>query len=105
MYRKGVAALIMNTRGELLLVNLTSFEEKYFAVPGGGQDEGETLLDAAYREIKEELNIDKSDLELVGSSDTPAVFDFKESALFRDGVTYMGQEKYYFLYLSSIITL
>ena len=39
MYRKGVSALIMNKNKELLLVNLMSFEEKYFAIPGGGLEE------------------------------------------------------------------
>ena len=29
MYRKGVCALIMNTKQELLIVNLEVFEEKY----------------------------------------------------------------------------
>ena len=81
MYRKGVAALIVNTKQELLLVNLESFEEKYFSIPGGGQDKGESLEGAAYREIKEELDIDKHDLELVGMSNSPIVFDFKDKPM------------------------
>jgi ADP-ribose pyrophosphatase YjhB (NUDIX family) len=50
MYRKGVSALIINKNDEFLLVNLKSFEEKYFAIPGGGVEQGETLEDAVYRE-------------------------------------------------------
>ena len=96
MYRRGVAALIMNTKQEILLVNLISFEEKYFAVPGGGQDEDETLQEAAYREIKEELNINKSDLELVGISNTPVIIEYKKNKLIRNGISYEGQERYYF---------
>jgi ADP-ribose pyrophosphatase YjhB (NUDIX family) len=52
MYRKGVAALIINDNQELLLVNLISFEEKYFAIHGGGSEKGESLEDTVYREIK-----------------------------------------------------
>ena len=96
MYRKGVCALIMNTKQELLVVNLEVFEERYFAVPGGGQDEGETLEYTVYRELKEELGIERNSLEPVGMSSTPIVFDFKSGPLSRDGIPYIGQEKYCF---------
>lgn len=43
MYRKGAAALIVNNKSEFLLVNLESFREIYFAIPGGGAEEGESL--------------------------------------------------------------
>lgn len=96
MYRKGVAALIINNKQEFLLVNLLSFEEKYFAIPGGGLDKDESMEDAVYREIKEELGIEKDSLELVGKNDTPLQFKFKEIKLSRDGIEYEGSEKYYF---------
>jgi ADP-ribose pyrophosphatase YjhB (NUDIX family) len=51
MYRKGVSTLIINNRKEFLLVNLESFEEDKYAIPGGGIEEEESLEDAAYREI------------------------------------------------------
>lgn len=71
MYRKGVSALIMNSNDEFLLVNLESFENKYFAVPGGGVEQGETFEDAVYREVHEELGIEKSSLRLAGKSPVP----------------------------------
>ena len=66
MYRKGVSALILNKNNEFLLVNLQSFKEEYFAVPGGGIDEGETFEDAVYREIQEELGLEKDSLVVFG---------------------------------------
>jgi ADP-ribose pyrophosphatase YjhB (NUDIX family) len=54
MYRKGISALIINDKQEFLLLNLESFEEKYFAISGGGLEENETLEESCYREIKEE---------------------------------------------------
>lgn len=96
MYRKGVAALIINNKQEFLLVNLLSFEEKYFAIPGGGSDQNESLEDTVYREIKEELGIDKELLELLGKSENPLQFKFKEIKLSRDGIEYEGSEKYFF---------
>lgn len=96
MYRKGVSALIINSKDEILLVNLTSFEERYFAVPGGGVSVGETLHEAVYREIHEELGITKESLEFIGTSNTPIKFKFKVITLSRDGKEYEGSERYFF---------
>lgn len=96
MYRKGVAALIINNNQEFLLVNLISFKEKYFAIPGGGSEPNESLEDTVYREIKEELGIEKEYLELVGKSDNPIYFKFAEIKLSRNGIEYGGSEKYFF---------
>ncbi len=91
MYRKGVSALIINSDQEFLLVNLTGFEEKYFAIPGGGIEEGESLEDAVYREIKEELGLDEELLGYVGKSDLPLITTFKEPKK-----QYIGSERYFF---------
>ncbi|MEX1013615.1 MAG: NUDIX hydrolase [Candidatus Paceibacterota bacterium] len=96
MYRKGASALIIDKNNKFLLVNLESFEEKYFAVPGGGQDNNETLEEAIYREIKEELNISKKSLKLVGYSKAPLKIKFKKIKLKRDGKEYEGSERYFF---------
>lgn len=96
MYRKGVSALIVNNTKEFLLVNLVSLEEKYFVIPGGGVEEGESLEEAAYREIKEEVGIGKGSLELVGSSNLPVRFKFKVIKMNRDGNEYEGSERYFF---------
>jgi putative (di)nucleoside polyphosphate hydrolase len=95
MYRKGVSALILNNKKEFLLVNLNSFEDKYFAIPGGGVEEGESLQDAVYREIKEELGIDRDSLELIGKSDSPLRVTFKTPKI-KNGVEIIGSERYFF---------
>lgn len=96
MFRKGVSAIIINNKNEFLLVNLESFEDKYFAIPGGGVEQEETLEKAVYREIDEELGIKKKDLQIVGQSDIPLRFKFKVIKLNRDGVEYEGSERYFF---------
>ncbi len=98
MYRKGVSALIINPKNEFLLVNLISFEEKYFAIPGGGVEEGESLKDAVHREIKEELGIDSSSLELIGVSDESLKTTFKNPKISKQGVTYIGSERFFFVF-------
>lgn len=98
MYRKGVSVLIVNAKEEFLLVNLESFETKYFAIPGGGLEEGESVEDAAYREIQEEIGITKESLELIGISKTPLQFIFKRGAMVRDGREYIGSERHFFAF-------
>jgi putative (di)nucleoside polyphosphate hydrolase len=98
MYRKGVSALIINPKNEFLLVNLISFEDKYFAIPGGGVEEDESLEDAVYREIKEELGIDSSSLELIGMSDESLKTTFKTPKISKQGITYIGSERFFFAF-------
>ncbi|MCK9273223.1 NUDIX domain-containing protein [Candidatus Gracilibacteria bacterium] len=98
MYRKGISALIVNAKNDFLLVNLISFEEKYYAIPGGGVEANETLEDASYREIKEELGINSSSLELIGTSPNPLQFIFKVPKINKEGKEYIGSERYFFAF-------
>jgi putative (di)nucleoside polyphosphate hydrolase len=98
MYRKGISVLIKNSKNEFLLVNLISFEEKYFAIPGGGVEEGESLKDAVYREIKEELGIDSSSLEFLGECDESLKTTFKTPKISKQGITYIGSERFFFAF-------
>jgi len=96
MFRKGVSAIITNNKNEFLLVNLESFKERYFAIPGGGVERDETLKDAVYRELNEELGIEEKHLQITGQSDIPLKFKFKVIKMNRDGVEYEGSERYFF---------
>ena len=96
MYRKGVSALIINQNQEFLLVNLKSFEDKYFAIPGGGMEENETLEESVYREMQEELSINKESLEFVGKSNFPLKFKFKVIKINSQGKEYEGSERHFF---------
>jgi ADP-ribose pyrophosphatase YjhB (NUDIX family) len=50
-----VTVAIRNTHGELLLIERT--ENGLWALPGGGQDIGESVVQAARREVHEETGI------------------------------------------------
>jgi len=98
MYRKGISAFIVNEKNEFLIVNLISFEEKYYAIPGGGVEENETLEDAAYREINEELGINQSDLELIGESENSLKTTFITPKIDKKGNKCVGSERYFFAF-------
>lgn len=93
MFRKGVSALIINKNQEFLLVNLQSFKAHFFAVPGGGLEDDESLEEAVYREVQEEVGIHKESLKCIGASKQPVQFKFN---LNRDGKVYEGSERYFF---------
>lgn len=95
-YRKGISALILNRSNELLLVNLESFESQFYAVPGGGVENGERPEDAVYREIQEELSIPRNLLEFAGVCKEPLRLLFKKKKLNRDGIEYDGMERSFF---------
>ena len=59
----GATILVFNENNELLL-NLRS-DTNDWGIPGGGKELNETLEECAIRELKEETNLDTSDLELV----------------------------------------
>lgn len=40
--------------------------KEYYAIPGGGQDEGETITECVIRELKEEYNVDIKINEFLG---------------------------------------
>ena len=58
-----VAAAVRNAQGELLLIGRT--DNGLWALPGGAQDIGESVVQAARREVYEETGID---IEITGLS-------------------------------------
>ena len=67
MKRESARTIIIED-GKLLCMFRRKIDEfgnkkEYYAIPGGGIEEGETRRDTAIRELKEELNID---IELIG---------------------------------------
>lgn len=66
-YRQEARAFLINKENKFVVVNAKSYEKDAFSPPKGGLKQGENLLDALRRELKEELGI--RDFKIVKKSD------------------------------------
>lgn len=56
--RRSVRVLVVDERDRLLALRVEGFEGTYHELPGGGIDAGETVAEAAVREVREETGYD-----------------------------------------------
>jgi len=91
-YRKGVNAIIVDKNNNFLLIQKHIYKDNEWNFLGGGRKEGETLEQNLFRELKEEINVDPDDFELIGISSRKAKYDYPpELALKIHGGKYRGQ--------------
>ena len=63
-YRPNVAALVVNSEGNLLICERWTIPGAW-QFPQGGVDAGESLEQALYREVREEVGLDAKDYEII----------------------------------------
>ena len=56
-YRNGVGIVVLNQENKVFVAKRIDNPKNFWQMPQGGVDEGEDLLNAAYRELKEETSI------------------------------------------------
>ena len=69
MPRKSGRAIIFDNDKVILLFRHKKTDDgikEYYAIPGGGQDEGETITECVARELKEEYNVEVKVLDYLG---------------------------------------
>ncbi len=98
-YRPNVGLMIVNQSGLVWIgerVNAEKLGYK-FQMPQGGIDKGETIKEAAFRELWEETGIQASQVDLIKVSDVWHQYDFFEPLQYQDGL-YHGQKQKWVLF-------
>lgn len=91
-YREGVNAIIFDKDNKFLLIQKNIYQENEWNFPGGGREEGESLKQNLFRELKEELDADSDDFEIIGISSRKTKYDYPpEMASKLHGGKYRGQ--------------
>jgi ADP-ribose pyrophosphatase YjhB (NUDIX family) len=68
--RVAVSAFVLDDAGRLLMIRRT--DNDLYAMPGGGQEVGETVAQAVVREVAEETGIDVEVTGVIGIYSNPA---------------------------------
>ena len=55
--RSGVGIVLLNNQNKVFVAKRIDNPKNFWQMPQGGVDKGESLLEAAYRELEEETNI------------------------------------------------
>lgn len=78
LYRPNVGVMIINKQGKVLICQRSDIkaENMPWQMVQGGIDDGETLLEAAYRELREETNIHSEEVKIVEIWDEFQYYDF-----------------------------
>ena len=97
-FRKNVGIVILNNENQVLIAKRSSKtsipQDDFWQFPQGGIKANESLIDALYREIKEELNLDPDDFKILSETSNWLYYKkkFKKS-----NVEYAGQKQKWFL--------
>ena len=71
-YRQGVGIMLVNQEGKVFVAQRIDMPSAAWQMPQGGIDKGESPIEAAWRELKEETGTDKA--EVIGES--PDWYDY-----------------------------
>ena len=91
-YRKNACVILKNKKNRFLIVRK---KNEWGFIQGGIEEEDKDLEDTVYRELKEEINLDRTNLKLIATSNYKNVFDWPTNL--QKNKQYRGQEQYFYL--------
>ena len=86
--RNGVGIVLLNNKNKVFVAKRIDNPENYWQMPQGGIDKGESYLDAAYRELKEETSIQS--VSLIKEIEDYITYDLPDHLL---GIIWKGKFK------------
>jgi putative (di)nucleoside polyphosphate hydrolase len=99
LYRPCVGIALVNARHQVFVGQRIDNMAEAWQMPQGGIDAGETSLEAAYREVQEEIGLRPDDVEHLASLDDWLFYDLPPDLqpLFWGGA-FKGQRQQWFLF-------
>ena len=95
-YRPNVGIVILNDNNKVLWAKRAA--EDAWQFPQGGINEGESLEEAMYRELMEEVGLSPNHVEIIGKTKDWLRYDVPRQWVRRDGYArYRGQKQIWFL--------
>ena len=94
--RNGVGIVVLNNDNKVFIAKRIDNPKNFWQMPQGGVDEGENLLEAAFRELKEETSITK--VKLIQEIEGTITYDLPSHLLGKIWKgKYKGQKQKWFL--------
>tara|TARA_Y100000590_G_C14939541_1_gene720676 strand:- start:20 stop:499 length:480 start_codon:yes stop_codon:yes gene_type:complete len=86
--RKGVGVVLLNSNNQIFVAKRIDNPKDFWQMPQGGVDKGENLLEAAFRELKEETNI--KSVKLIQEIQEEITYNLPDNLL---GIIWKGKYK------------
>ena len=92
--RKSIGAIILNKNNEIITFQRVDYEDSWQGVEGG-IEENETPIDALYREVQEEIGIEKDQYDIIKEHKEFIPYIFPDDVVKNIGIK--GQQKKFYL--------
>ena len=86
--RSGVGIIVLNRENKVFVAKRIDNSKDFWQMPQGGVDDGETFLDAAYRELEEETSI--KNVKLINEIEGTTTYELPKNLL---GIIWKGRYK------------